>query len=325
MNKNLFECPDCHTPIDPATGAAALAGCHQCRSGFLRPDGVLDFVTSGSVADERGFYDRVYKESQDQQNKRPPGAFQALWHGEWAKQDHVVRDAIGDIAGKAVLIVGNGASEKELALLDSKPAIFVYSDLSPIAAYTIQQRVRPHEETEAFFCAIDAHRIPLQQASVDLVYGYAMVHHLPRLEEFLQGVMRVLKPGGKAVFMDDAYAPVWHFSKMTIARPLMWLSHKRTGISPEDFRFSMSGGFREEALGSMIRAVGGTPYFHRVSFFNYLWYRAVIKLMPTSLKPVLTAGVFDKGTANLDRMLLKSSWGARNQIRIVWGLIKPAA
>src|SRR5690606_13359598 len=115
-----------------------------------------------------------------------------------------------DITGKTVVIIGNGTSEKELALLDKRPGTFVYSDLSPIAAATMRSRVTTPEGTQAYFCAIDAHRLPLQDNSVDLLYGYAMVHHLPRLEEFFEGVVRILKPGGKAVFMDDAYAPAWH-------------------------------------------------------------------------------------------------------------------
>ena len=31
----------------------------------------------------------------------------------------------------------------------------------------------------------------------------------------------MLKPGSKAIFMDDAFSPAWHYSKQTWLKPLM--------------------------------------------------------------------------------------------------------
>lgn len=194
------------------------------------------------------------------------------WRDLWAPQDQYVWEALGGIRGKRVLLIGNGDSTKEMYLLTQNPAGLVYSDLSPHAVANIRDQFDTSDYADRLaFAAIDAHELPLSDGSVDIVYGYTMVHHLPEIERFFAEVMRVLAPGGRCVFMDDAYAPLWHYAKQTVLRPLMKYSHKTTGISPEDYRFSMTGGFREKALSKLIRATGGRPWFRRTAFLQYVW------------------------------------------------------
>lgn len=324
-SNQLFVCPNCSVPIDPATGkCAGGGGCAHCIEGFRRASGVFDFVKSKAVEDEQAFYNDVYRQGQAAKPAQRPEEFAAGWSGRWSRQDPLTLQEVGDLEGKTIAIIGNGTSEKELFLLTRQPAVYVYSDLSPIAAETMQSRVDMSGTTsDAYFCAIDAHHLPFAENSIDVLYGYATVHHFPRLPEFFAGVVRVLKPGGRAVFMDDAYAPFWHFAKSTFAKPLMHHSHRRTGISPEDVRFSLSGGFREEELEKQVSAAGGRLWAKRVSFVNYLWHRATIKLLPASLQNVVANAFMDKVTAGIDSMLLYLPFGRRNQIRIVWGLTKP--
>lgn len=42
---------------------------------------------------------------------------------------------------------------------------------------------------------MDAQELPLRDASVDLLYGNAFVHHLPHVDAFLSEAARVLRPG----------------------------------------------------------------------------------------------------------------------------------
>jgi ubiquinone/menaquinone biosynthesis C-methylase UbiE len=49
----------------------------------------------------------------------------------------------------------------------------------------------------------DAETIPYPDASVDLVVGHAVLHHIPDLEQALREVLRVLKPGGRFVFAGE--------------------------------------------------------------------------------------------------------------------------
>ncbi|HEX4164030.1 MAG TPA: class I SAM-dependent methyltransferase [Bryobacteraceae bacterium] len=154
------------------------------------------------------------------------------------------------IGNKRVLLIGNGESEKELAFLKFRPAALVYSDLSSAAVKVLFERydVSAYSGTLRG-AAIDALALPCHDASVDFVYGFAMVHHLPDVALFLAEVYRVLAPGGQCVFFDDAYAPLWQGAKLTVLSPLMSYSHRTTGISPEDLRVTMSGGFRPDGTG----------------------------------------------------------------------------
>jgi ubiquinone/menaquinone biosynthesis C-methylase UbiE len=49
----------------------------------------------------------------------------------------------------------------------------------------------------------DAESIPYDDASVDLVVGHAVLHHIPDVELALREVLRVLKPGGRFVFAGE--------------------------------------------------------------------------------------------------------------------------
>ncbi len=49
----------------------------------------------------------------------------------------------------------------------------------------------------------DAETIPYPDASVDLVVGHAVLHHLPDVEQAMREVLRVLKPGGRFVFAGE--------------------------------------------------------------------------------------------------------------------------
>jgi ubiquinone/menaquinone biosynthesis C-methylase UbiE len=51
--------------------------------------------------------------------------------------------------------------------------------------------------------ATDAERLPFADASFDLVFGHAVLHHLPDLEQAFGEFARVLRPGGWIVFAGE--------------------------------------------------------------------------------------------------------------------------
>ena len=108
---------------------------------------------------------------------------------------------LGDATGKRVLDLGCGDGEFT-PLLASHGAhvvgLDISSDLLALARARIEldgfsSRVRP-------LCG-SAHVIPLQNDSVDIVFGMAVLHHLD-LELAAREVHRVLKPGGRAIFKE---------------------------------------------------------------------------------------------------------------------------
>jgi ubiquinone/menaquinone biosynthesis C-methylase UbiE len=51
--------------------------------------------------------------------------------------------------------------------------------------------------------ATDAERLPFEDRSFDLVFGHAVLHHLPDLDASLRELHRVLRPGGTLVFCGE--------------------------------------------------------------------------------------------------------------------------
>ena len=51
--------------------------------------------------------------------------------------------------------------------------------------------------------ACDAERLPFEDGSFDLVFGHAVLHHLPNLDQAFSEFRRVLKPGGVIAFAGE--------------------------------------------------------------------------------------------------------------------------
>jgi SAM-dependent methyltransferase len=52
-------------------------------------------------------------------------------------------------------------------------------------------------------CACDAEALPFEDESFDLVFGHAVLHHLPHLDRAFDEFFRVLRPGGTLVFAGE--------------------------------------------------------------------------------------------------------------------------
>jgi SAM-dependent methyltransferase len=57
------------------------------------------------------------------------------------------------------------------------------------------------------FCA-DANRLPIKSESVDNLVGVDILHHIYDPDKVFQEMVRVLTPGGKAIFVEPYIAPI---------------------------------------------------------------------------------------------------------------------
>jgi SAM-dependent methyltransferase len=318
----LFRCPACHEDM-PVAPAQAVR-CEACGLQLDAADGVIDFVPDDQRGAERAFYDDFYRHAQPPVALPSPAALARTWTdpgAPWEMQE--VWRRLGELDDRTVLLLGNGESVGELHMLIKRPRTLIYSDLSPVGLRTLRHGLDRPSPDNVVFAAMDALDLPLRDESVDLVYGFAFAHHLPDLERFLAEVARVLRPGGRCVFMDDAQSPVWQRLKLGWLRPLMRFSHRREPRSPEDLRETLSGGFREARLAPAIRGVGGEPWFARVALLYYLWMRAAGILLPARARRLSLHRRVARACMAIDRLLLRSAWGRRNMIRLIWGFDKP--
>jgi SAM-dependent methyltransferase len=321
-SRELFRCPMCHADMDASPAAAVR--CVACGLRLDVADGVIDFVPGDRRGSERAFYDDFYLQAPSLRTLPDPAALARTWTGPeapWEMQE--VWRRLGKLDDRTVLLLGNGDSVGELHMLVKRPRTLIYSDLSPVGLRTLSHHVEGAGHDNVLFAAMDALDLPLRDDSIDLVYGFAFAHHLPDLERFLGEVARVLRPGGRCVFMDDAHSPVWQRLKLFWLRPLMRLSHRREPRSPEDLRETLGGGFREPRLATAIRGVGGEPWFERVALLYYVWMRAAGTLVPARLRRLRVHELVARACMRVDRLLLRSGWGRRNMVRLVWGFDKP--
>ncbi|MHA1758052.1 MAG: class I SAM-dependent methyltransferase, partial [Promethearchaeota archaeon] len=170
------------------------------------------------------------------------------------------------------------------------------------------------------FHAIDALNLPFPENSIDIIYGYAFVHHINDLSKFFFEINRVLRKGGEAIFFDCAYSPIWQILKNTLLKPLQKYSHRRNGISPEDLKATKKGGFRKEELEELLQPYNlKLNFFNRLHFFTFIWERGCKKLFRNSELFKIFMPFFNK----MDIFLAKKSKIFRdNQIRLIWGIRK---
>lgn len=133
----------------------------------------------------------------------------------------------------------------------------------------------------------------------------------------------MLKQGGRCVFCDAAYSPLWQTAKMTVLWPIMKVAHWLHPISPEDLRATYAGGYREEEIRNMGSAMGfGCTYFERVSFFQYLLWHGVGVLVGQNWPRWVNRAPGALGRV-LDTLLTERvGFLARNRIQLVWGFDK---
>jgi ubiquinone/menaquinone biosynthesis C-methylase UbiE len=293
------------------------------------PDGTLDFVTDEDRRMERGFYDSEYAGGDGAANPEPKSvdSLAPVWRDDDAVLIRkTLWSLLGDLEGKTVLLLGNGDSDVELFFLTCNPQRLIVSDLSPVGFPRLRAAYGFDASNEVVtFAAIDALDLPLLDESIDVIYGCALVHHIDDVDRFLAETMRVLRPGGRTVFLDNAYAPAWHWAKQTVLKPLMLHTHRRQPISPEDLRFTMSGGFHIEELERQVRAVGGRAWFRRQGLFYYLWTRAADRLPAARLGRFRDNVAITRALIALDDWLSRFELVRRNLIILYWGLEKPGA
>jgi SAM-dependent methyltransferase len=321
-----FSCPGCGAGLETELDDDALR-CASCGVRVGDADGVLDLVFDPDRTDERAFYDGEYegRRPDAERGGRDVRALVQHWTDPLWPEYGVLWDRLGDLSGKRVLLVGNGDSDRELYMLTQEPEHVVFSDLSADGVRLVRNRydLSPYEG-RITFAGLDAMNLPFPDGSLDVVYGSGIVHHLPDVGRFIAEVARVLRPGGRAVFRDDAYAPTWQTAKRTWLRPLMLYTHWREPVSPEDLRFTMEGGFREEVLGPQAREHGCEPWFHRIYFLYYFWTRALDRVFPRGFSERARTSRVGPALLRADRRLSRYEFVRKNTIRLIWGFDKPA-
>ena len=96
--------------------------------------------------------------------------------------------------GETVLYIGAGTGHVAKKIEDETHAKVIKFDLADLRT--------PDTKDEKFAMA-NARRLPIKSESLDTVCLFDILHHTENQEEILEEAMRVLKPGGKCLVMED--------------------------------------------------------------------------------------------------------------------------
>jgi SAM-dependent methyltransferase len=123
---------------------------------------------------------------------------------------------LGDVTGMRVVDFGCG-SGANTALLTGRGAHVWAIDISEDLLRLGRRRLAVSgRDGAATFIAGSAHDLPFPDASIDVVFGIAILHHLD-LDLVSREVRRVLKPGGRAIFQEPVRnSPVIRFVRSLI-------------------------------------------------------------------------------------------------------------
>jgi SAM-dependent methyltransferase len=115
-----------------------------------------------------------------------------------------VRKALGELrAFERSLEVGAGTGYFSLNMLQAGVvADAVCTDISPGMLDALEANAR-RLELDVTTVACDAEELPFEDASFDLVFGHAVLHHLPDLDRAFGEFRRVLRPGGRLFFAGE--------------------------------------------------------------------------------------------------------------------------
>ena len=109
---------------------------------------------------------------------------------------------LGDVTGKIVLDYGCGAGDNSVLIATHGADRVIGVDISTELVELAEKRLAAHDLSKnAEFRVGSAHELPLEDESVDVVFGNAILHHLD-LKLASKEVYRVLKKGGRAIFLE---------------------------------------------------------------------------------------------------------------------------
>jgi ubiquinone/menaquinone biosynthesis C-methylase UbiE len=144
-------------------------------------------------AAEAAFFDKEYTEG----SRKAVGKIYSIIRNRRLSYEATIYD---DVAGKRVLEYGcgTGSHSMEMARMGAE---VVGIDISEQGIRVATERAAEANLPNATYEVMDAEEMTFPDCSFDLIIGEGILHHLD-LEKCYAEISRVLKPGGKAVFME---------------------------------------------------------------------------------------------------------------------------
>lgn len=173
-------------------------------------------------AAEREFHDRVY--TAQWPLPETPDAYLDLfrrwqttpfYEGGWSYWGDVRREAlamVGEVKGKRLLDYGCGGGECALFFAMHGAEVTGF-DLSPQGVEMARRRFAQYG-IAAQLDVMDAEKLSYPDRSFDVLLGVGVLHHVIKYPGVAENAARVLKPGGRAIFVET----LWDNPLINLAR-----------------------------------------------------------------------------------------------------------
>ena len=157
-----------------------------------------------TLCEEASFHDALYSQNRiDQETIQRMLSYDSPTENYGRRVPRLaarIRESLGDIHGKRMLVYGCGGDNAALWLA-ARGATVDAIDISG-RAVSIQQGTAKLAGLRLNALVMDGNKLEYPDETFDCVFGNAILHHLD-LERACAEIKRVLKPGGRAVFRDN--------------------------------------------------------------------------------------------------------------------------
>ena len=106
-----------------------------------------------------------------------------------------------ELRGRTVLFLGCGINNSLIKTLSDRGARVIAIDISLESVRQVRCEIERKRIPRAYVFEADGQVLGLADQSVDIVFGQSVIHHLDVPKACLE-IYRVLKPGGKALFIE---------------------------------------------------------------------------------------------------------------------------
>lgn len=112
-------------------------------------------------------------------------------------------------AGAVIVEIGCGRGAGAALLLEAfKPSLLHATDLDIDMLRKADRYLSPEQKRRISFAAADATQLPYRDRSVDAVFGFGVLHHVPDWRRAVAEIARVLRPGG-VYYVEELYPSLY--------------------------------------------------------------------------------------------------------------------
>ncbi len=145
------------------------------------------------------------------------------------KADAYAWALLGNISGKIVIDFGCGEGYSTLRLAEQGATVYAFDISLAMIETTYNKVLKRNLQNRVSVDKMAAEKLTYRDGFADLVFGHSILHHTD-LSSTRQEISRILKPGGRAVFLE----PLAHNQFVNLFR---WLTPSRRTSTEKPLKF----------------------------------------------------------------------------------------